>query len=111
VENCVDKYVDNGGIKWYISNQKVSDRYIHRVISGFLVRFPQIFDGKRYKLINFAPKLEMVDNYASKQTISKLVSTAGVNNKKPQWYNLSGKKKSRKFCTYQRPIILFISFF
>ena len=53
----------------------------------------------------------MVDNYASNQTISKLVSTAGVDNRKPQWNNLSGKKKGRKFCTYQQHIILFISFF
>ena len=38
---------------------------IHSVIIKFLVRFPQIFDEKRYKLINFAPKKEIVDNYHS----------------------------------------------
>lgn len=34
---------------------------IHRVICMFSVTFPQIFDEKRYKLSNFAPKLEIVD--------------------------------------------------
>jgi hypothetical protein len=34
---------------------------IHRVICMFSATFPQFFDGKRYKLSNFAPKLEIVD--------------------------------------------------
>jgi len=39
----------------------VFEEDIHRVICGFLERFTLIFDGKRYKLINFAPKMEIVD--------------------------------------------------
>ena len=34
---------------------------IHKVICEFLERFTLIFDRKRYKLIKFAPKMEIVD--------------------------------------------------
>ena len=32
-------------------------------IYKFLESFPRFFDGKRYKLSIFAPKIEIVDNY------------------------------------------------
>ena len=65
VNNSVDNYVDN-----YVDNFRKSCGYqkrnkgmedSHRVICMFSATFPQIFDGKRYKLSNFAPKLEIVD--------------------------------------------------
>jgi hypothetical protein len=34
---------------------------IHRFIIGFFIRFPPFFAEKRYKLINFAPEMEIVD--------------------------------------------------
>lgn len=48
---------------------------IHSVIIKFLVRFPQIFDEKRYKLINFAPKLEIVDKWIIQLIITKKIYT------------------------------------
>ena len=35
---------------------------IHRFIIAFFERFPPFFAEKRYKLINFAPEMEIVDN-------------------------------------------------
>ena len=70
---------------------------MHTLICRFFKSFPRIFDGKRYKLINFAPKTEMVDNCLSKQIFSKLALTAGVDNIKPQMDKLSGKEMSQKF--------------
>ena len=58
----MDKCMENGGINNRISLRSNSVGYIHMVICGFLESFPLIFDEKRYKLINFAPKTESVDN-------------------------------------------------
>ena len=52
--------------------------YMHLLIYRFLESFPRFFDGKRYKLINFAPKKEIVDNYRSSRKVSKLVFTQDV---------------------------------
>jgi len=52
----VDNPVDNAGKTGELSRRQFGGEDIHRVIYGFLERFPPFFDGKRYKLINFAPK-------------------------------------------------------
>ena len=39
-------------------------RDFHRLIQAFFERFPLFFAEKRYKLINFAPKSEIVDKRA-----------------------------------------------
>jgi len=62
VDNYVDKCVENGGITMDFLNEEVRVRDIHRVIYRFFASFPRFFAGKRYKLINFAPKSEIVDN-------------------------------------------------
>ena len=51
---------------------------MHLLIYGFFERFPPFFDRKRYKLSNFAPKKEIVDNYRSSRKVSKLVFTQDV---------------------------------
>ena len=62
VENFVDKYVNNGGLKCGFYNELLFVEDIHALFYGFFLSFPRIFDGKRYKLIKFAPKMEFVDN-------------------------------------------------
>ena len=44
-----------------INSSEVGYMDIHRFIITFFERFPPFFAEKRYKLINFAPKLEIVD--------------------------------------------------
>ena len=44
-----------------INTSEVGYVDIQMVIIAFLERFPPFFAEKRYKLINFAPKLEIVD--------------------------------------------------
>ena len=111
VDNSVEKCVENSGIKWELLAEVSEAKDIHRVIYGFFERFPLIFDGKRYKLINFAPKTESVDNYRSVRNVSKLQSTMSVETTHSRGDKLSDKKKAKKFCTYQRCIILLILFF
>ena len=41
---------------------KIRVVYIHSYITMILERFPPFFAEKRYKLINFAPEMEIVDN-------------------------------------------------
>ena len=41
---------------------KIRVVYIHSYITMIFERFPPFFAEKRYKLINFAPKMEIVDN-------------------------------------------------
>ena len=41
---------------------KIRVVYIHSYIMPIFERFPLFFFEKRYKLINFAPKMEIVDN-------------------------------------------------
>ena len=89
----MDKCVENVGINSEISNQTVGTEDIHTLIFGFSTSFPPIFDEKKYKLINFAPKTEIVDNCQSSPRLSKLASTVGVDNSKPRVDKLSGKKK------------------
>ena len=62
MDNPVEKCVENCGIRWGLLAEVSEVEDIHRVIYGFFERFPPIFDGKRYKLINFAPEMEIVDN-------------------------------------------------
>ena len=40
---------------------KITMRDIHIIILQFFASFPPFFAGKRYKLINFAPKTRIVD--------------------------------------------------
>ena len=61
VNNSVDNYVDNFRKSCGYQKRNKGMEDIHRVICMFSATFPQIFDGKRYKLSNFAPKLEIVD--------------------------------------------------
>jgi len=60
---------------------------IHTFIHGFFLRFPQIFAEKRYKLCNFAPDLEIVENYRTCLIFNKKELTAVVHNVKPHGYN------------------------
>ena len=83
---------------------------INRVIRKFFVRFQQIFGGKRYKLINFAPKKQIVDNSMTALTVSHIVSTPCVDNHSPRVDNQIGKKTGKKFFTYSHTIILKILF-
>jgi hypothetical protein len=62
-------------------------------------------NGKRYKLINFAPKSEIVDNVPTMLIISKKQLTGSVGKRMSRVENETGKKKKRKFSTYQRHII------
>ena len=52
-------------ITWWNKSEKETrtmfEEDIHKVICEFLERFTLIFDRKRYKLIKFAPKMEIVD--------------------------------------------------
>lgn len=43
---------------------------INRVIKGFSASFQQIIGRKRYKLIKFAPKWDIVDKHATTLIIS-----------------------------------------
>jgi hypothetical protein len=57
VENCVDNL-------WIFAQKEVESlKYvdINRLIKGKYSTFQQIFAEKRYKLIKFAPKMEIVD--------------------------------------------------
>lgn len=57
VENCVNNL-------WIFAQKEVESlKYvdINRLIKGKYSTFQQIFAEKRYKLIKFAPKMEIVD--------------------------------------------------
>jgi len=45
-----------------ILNGKIELVNIHNYITLIFERFPLFFAEKRYKLINFAPEMEIVDN-------------------------------------------------
>ena len=61
MEKGVDNYVEN----LVHNSQYLSTPFdlvdITTFIHTFFVRFPLIFAEKRYKLINFAPEMEIVD--------------------------------------------------
>ena len=52
---------------------------IHNYITLIFERFPLFFAEKRYKLINFAPKLRIVDKIHYRLIINKKESTSIVN--------------------------------
>ena len=61
VDKPVENYVDN---LWIFAQKEVESlKYvdINRLIKGKYSIFQQIFAEKRYKLIKFAPKMEIVD--------------------------------------------------
>jgi hypothetical protein len=80
-------------------------RDIHRVISGFCKSFPPFSTHKRYKLINFAPKKEIVDKTLYSLKIRKKELTICVDNLMTDVNNGKSKKKDKKFCTFPRHII------
>jgi len=82
---------------------------IHLFILQFFATFPPFFAEKRYKLINFAPEIEIVDKSQSIHKVSELVSTLSVNSTDSQSDNFTDKEIIRKFPTYELHIILFIS--
>jgi hypothetical protein len=61
VEKSVDNYVENDMNYAQNKNQHSIQWDIHRVILHYFERFPYIFAEKKYKLIIFAPDLEIVD--------------------------------------------------
>ena len=61
VEKPVDNSVENSCICEHNAKEHSPWRDIHRVIQQIFERFPPFFAEKRYKLIIFAPKLEIVD--------------------------------------------------
>jgi len=71
--------------------------------------FPRFFAEKRYKLCNFAPKIEMVDNCVFCLIIKKKEFTPIVENLLLDRDKRMSKKKPDKFCTYKRPIIYIFS--
>ena len=76
MDNYVENVVDNS------QNHLCLVRYrdIHRIIHVFLERFPQFFAEKKYKLIKFAPKLEIVDKWSYELIIREKESTVGIEN-------------------------------
>ena len=61
VDKPVENYVEN---LWIFAQKEVESlKYvdINRLIKGKYSTFQQIFAEKRYKLIKFAPKMEIVD--------------------------------------------------
>jgi len=50
------KAVENNVDKENINTDRSKSEDKRRLIHSFFKRFPRFFDGKRYKLINFAPK-------------------------------------------------------
>ena len=61
VDKPVENHVDN---LWIFAQKEVESlKYvdINRLIKGKYSTFQQIFAEKRYKLIKFAPKMEIVD--------------------------------------------------
>ena len=70
----------------------MGDRDINTLIKDFLRSFQRFFDGKRYKLINFAQKLEVVDKVQSVLIISQKELTMTVHNNKPRVDNRICKK-------------------
>ena len=80
----MENHVDN---LWIFAQKAVESlEYvdINRLIMGKYSIFQQIFAEKRYKLINFAPKLGMVDKLSLLFCIREKQSTVGVNNCEPQ---------------------------
>ena len=61
VEKPVDNYVENLVYNQQFTIPKPEVVDIHRFIQWLFVSFPQFFAEKRYKLIIFAPKMEIVD--------------------------------------------------
>ena len=51
---------------------------IHRVIKRFSASFPRFLNEKRYKLINFAPDLRIVDKVCERLIINKMDKTVYV---------------------------------
>ena len=60
MDNWVENYINNKQNK----TLQPELRDIHQVILHYFERFPWIFAEKKYKLIIFAPKLEIVDKVA-----------------------------------------------
>jgi len=83
-------------------------RDINNVITTFFERFPPFFAEKRYKLIKFAPELEIVDKLPEIFIINEKASTTTVNSEHRDVDNGIGKKTGKKLPTYSRHIILFI---
>lgn len=65
---------------------------INTLIKAISESFQRFFDGKRYKLINFAPKLEVVDKVQSVLIISQKELTMTVHNNKSRVDNRICKK-------------------
>ena len=60
-EKTVDKCVDNSVNNLLIIPYTLTFGDIHRFITAIYATFPLFFAEKRYKLIKFAPKIEIVD--------------------------------------------------
>ena len=84
---------------------------IHIVISNFCCTFPRFFFNKRYKLINFAPNWENVDNYVKSLKYKASVFTVMVDKPNSHVDNEITKYSGRKFFTYPHDIIIPIFFF
>ena len=97
MDNSVDKCVENGVMALGKANGTAAWGDSDMVICRFLISFPRIFDGKRYKLSKFAPKKEIVDKRRTGQEVSELISTVDVERRISQRDKLLCKKKAGKF--------------
>lgn len=70
-----------------INNPPLVGVHFYGVFNIFLSIFPPFYAEKRYKLCNFAPDLEIVENYRTCLIFNKKELTAVVHNVKPHGYN------------------------
>ena len=57
----MDYYVENVVNNSQNAIERIELVYIHKFIIAINTTFPPFFAEKRYKLINFAPEIEIVD--------------------------------------------------
>ena len=79
MKKSVDNYVDNAVKKCVVLPEAAANVDINALFKHFFVSFPRNFAEKRYKLINFAPKLESVDKVFTCLIIKKKELTVDVN--------------------------------
>ena len=111
MEKPVHNPVENYGIM--NRNRTGVSKMVHikQFFTVFFIRFTQINNRKRYKLINFAPKKGMVHKRVISLTVNRKISTRNMNIDGLNVETDICKYSVRKFSTYQPNIIIFFSFF
>lgn len=107
VDNCVYNLVDYA--QGYANSGLSVEKY--QFINKIFQSYPWFFLPNKYKLVNFAPDYETVDNSRRAVRISPKIFTSGVEKIADSVYNGICKLSGGKFSTYSQHIIIVYFFF